>query len=62
MPGAIEATVRNLREVSPNWYFHVPKGYIYVAMAFSCAIEGLNMLMRRAHDRRMAREAAEKTK
>jgi feruloyl-CoA synthase len=26
-PGAIEATVRNLREVSPNWYFNVPKGY-----------------------------------
>jgi feruloyl-CoA synthase len=27
MPGAIEATVRNLREVSPNWYFNVPRGY-----------------------------------
>jgi feruloyl-CoA synthase len=27
LPGAIEATVRNLREVSPNWYFTVPKGY-----------------------------------
>ena len=26
-PGAIEATVRNLRELSPNWYFNVPKGY-----------------------------------
>lgn len=26
-PGAIEATVRNLREVSPTWYFNVPKGY-----------------------------------
>jgi feruloyl-CoA synthase len=27
VPGAIEATVRNLREVSPNWYFNVPRGY-----------------------------------
>lgn len=30
---------------------HVPKGYIYAAMAFSALIEGLNMLSRRA-DRR----------
>ena len=27
MPGAIEATVRNLRDVSPTWYFNVPKGF-----------------------------------
>ncbi len=27
MPGAIETTVRNLREVAPNWYFNVPKGF-----------------------------------
>ena len=27
MPGAIEATVRNLREVSPTWYFNLPKGF-----------------------------------
>jgi feruloyl-CoA synthase len=27
LPGAIETTVRNLREISPNWYFTVPKGY-----------------------------------
>jgi feruloyl-CoA synthase len=27
MPGAIEATVRNLREISPTWYFNVPRGY-----------------------------------
>ena len=26
-PGAIEATVKNLREVATNWYFTVPKGY-----------------------------------
>jgi feruloyl-CoA synthase len=27
LPGAIEMTVRNLREVAPNWYFNVPKGF-----------------------------------
>jgi feruloyl-CoA synthase len=27
MPGGIEETVRNLREVSPSVYFNVPKGY-----------------------------------
>lgn len=32
---------------------HVPKGYIYTAMAFSAAVEGLNMLARRR--RRAAR-------
>jgi feruloyl-CoA synthase len=27
MPGGIEATVRNLRDISPTVYFNVPKGY-----------------------------------
>jgi feruloyl-CoA synthase len=27
LPGAIEETVRNLRDVAPTWYFNVPKGY-----------------------------------
>ena len=27
LPGAIEATVRNLREVAPTYYFNVPKGF-----------------------------------
>jgi feruloyl-CoA synthase len=27
LPGAIEVTVRNLREIAPTWYFTVPKGY-----------------------------------
>jgi predicted tellurium resistance membrane protein TerC len=34
---------------------HVPKGYIYAAMAFSALVEGLNMAARRA--RRMRRQA-----
>ena len=29
--------------------FHVPKGYIYAAMAFSILVEALNMLARRKH-------------
>jgi predicted tellurium resistance membrane protein TerC len=33
---------------------HVPKGYIYAAMAFSIGIEALNMLARRARRRRQA--------
>ncbi len=33
---------------------HVPKGYIYAAMAFSALIEGLNMLSRRAARRKAA--------
>jgi predicted tellurium resistance membrane protein TerC len=34
---------------------HVPKGYVYAAMAFSALIEGLNMLVRRA---KLKKEAA----
>jgi predicted tellurium resistance membrane protein TerC len=33
---------------------HVPKGYIYAAMAFSALIEGLNMLSRQASRRKAA--------
>ena len=33
---------------------HVPKGYIYAAMAFSALVEGLNMMQRRAKRRRRA--------
>lgn len=39
---------------------HVPKGYIYAAMAFSALVEGLNMLSRRARARRQkASESAQ---
>ncbi len=27
LPGAIETTVRTLREIAPTWYFNVPKGF-----------------------------------
>ena len=36
---------------------HVPKGYIYAAMAFSALIEGLNMMSRRARHRREGRKS-----
>ena len=34
---------------------HVSKGYVYAAMAFAAAIEGLNMMSRRAQRRRAGR-------
>jgi predicted tellurium resistance membrane protein TerC len=37
---------------------HVPKGYIYGAMAFSALVEGLNMLSRRARAKRGERHNA----
>jgi predicted tellurium resistance membrane protein TerC len=39
---------------------HVPKGYVYAAMAFSMGIEGLNLLSRRAQRRRRAQHAQQK--
>jgi predicted tellurium resistance membrane protein TerC len=36
---------------------HVPKGYIYTAMVFSAAVEGLNMISRKRRARHRARAA-----
>jgi predicted tellurium resistance membrane protein TerC len=33
--------------IAEGFGVHVPKGYIYAAMAFSGAVEGLNMASRR---------------
>ena len=38
--------------IAEGFGVHVPKGYIYAAMAFSALVEGLNMLARRARKRR----------
>jgi predicted tellurium resistance membrane protein TerC len=35
--------------------FHVPKGYIYAAMAFSGGVEALNMWSRKSQDRKAAK-------
>ena len=40
--------------IADGFGYHVPKGYIYAAMAFSALIEGLNMLTRRAGQRKKA--------
>ena len=40
--------------IADGFGVHVPKGYIYAAMAFSALIEGLNLLARRARKRRQA--------
>jgi predicted tellurium resistance membrane protein TerC len=37
--------------IADGFGVHVPKGYIYAAMAFSAAVEGLNMLARRRRER-----------
>ena len=34
--------------VAEGLHFHVPKGFVYVAMAFAAAVEGLNVFARRA--------------
>jgi predicted tellurium resistance membrane protein TerC len=38
--------------IADGFGVHVPKGYIYAAMAFSVMVEGLNMLSRRARKKR----------
>ena len=44
--------------IADGFGVHVPKGYIYAAMAFSALVEGLNMFARRARARRDAAAAA----
>ena len=44
--------------IADGFGVHVPKGYIYGAMAFSALVEGLNMWARRARARREAAKVA----
>lgn len=44
--------------IAEGFGVHVPKGYVYAAMTFSAAVEGFNMLSRRARAKRAARRAA----
>jgi predicted tellurium resistance membrane protein TerC len=44
--------------IADGFGVHIPKGYVYAAMAFSVAVEGLNMLARRARARRLAASTA----
>jgi predicted tellurium resistance membrane protein TerC len=43
--------------IAEGFGMHVPKGYIYAAMAFSALVEGLNMMSRNAQKRKAARQA-----
>jgi predicted tellurium resistance membrane protein TerC len=43
--------------IAEGFGVHVPKGYIYAAMAFSALVEGLNMLSRNAQRKKMAAAA-----
>jgi predicted tellurium resistance membrane protein TerC len=45
--------------IAEGFGVHVPKGYIYAAMAFSALVEGLNMLSRNAAKRRAAKQPAQ---
>ena len=49
--------------IADGFGFHVPKGYIYAAMAFSAGVEALNMLSRSSQSKqekaKLAREAAD---
>jgi predicted tellurium resistance membrane protein TerC len=47
--------------IADGFGIHVPKGYIYAAMAFSALVEGLNMMARRARTRREAGRPAPET-
>jgi predicted tellurium resistance membrane protein TerC len=38
--------------IADGFGYHMPKGYIYTAMAFSLLVELLNMRMRKRHSRR----------
>ncbi|MGQ3039450.1 MAG: TerC family protein [Brevundimonas sp.] len=44
--------------IADGFGVHVPKGYIYAAMAFSAIVEGLNMLSRNSSAKKRAAEEA----
>ena len=43
--------------IAEGFGVHVPKGYIYAAMAFSALVEGLNMLSRNAAKKKAPKPA-----
>lgn len=48
--------------VADAFHFHIPRGYIYFAMAFSGAVEAINVLMLRNRQRRRAETRAKSAK
>lgn len=45
--------------VAESLHFHIPKGYLYFAMAFSVGVEMVNLRMRKSMDRRRPRRTEE---
>ena len=45
--------------IADGFGVHVPKGYIYAAMAFSAFVESLNLLERKARQRKAKRRRAD---
>ena len=39
--------------IADGLHFHIPRGYLYFAIAFSALVEGLNLLVARARKRRL---------
>jgi predicted tellurium resistance membrane protein TerC len=44
--------------IADGFGIHVPKGYVYAAMAFSAFVEGLNLVSRKRRERKAAAAAA----
>ncbi len=44
--------------IADGFGVHVPRGYIYTAMSFSALVEGLNIMARRAREKRRTRREA----
>jgi predicted tellurium resistance membrane protein TerC len=44
--------------VADGMHFHIPRGYLYFAIAFSMGVESLNLLAARARARRAAARGA----
>ena len=47
---------QDLETIADGFGFHVPKGYIYAAMAFSAFVEFLNLVSRKRKVRKAAEE------
>jgi predicted tellurium resistance membrane protein TerC len=46
--------------VADAFHFHIPRGYIYFAMAFSGAVEAINVMMLRNRRRAAAKAKSER--
>jgi predicted tellurium resistance membrane protein TerC len=44
--------------VADGLHYHIPRGYLYFAIAFSAAVEALNLLAARARKKRRLRLTA----